>query len=120
MKRLLSIICLLFLPGFLLAQLSLQDEEESRPVNGLTAGVFFHTQGMGGSVDYFRFRGGNDCVFGVSFASMRHSKEQKIASAYKEQGGKDFRFDKKNYFYTLTPTFGLSKVLLNNSSTMIL
>lgn len=79
------------------------------PNTGLTVNLFGHTYGYGVGVDWFRTAGNKDFFVSVDIASYRSKREQKVESAYADQNGKDYIFDKKNYFYVISPKVGLSK-----------
>ncbi|MCB9234321.1 MAG: hypothetical protein H6581_21870 [Bacteroidia bacterium] len=113
MRKIAQFLLLLILPAIGMGQLDL--EVSPKLTNGFALGVFAHTFGVGGNLNFYQFRERNDFVFSVAFSSVRSKKEQKTASLYKDYGGKDYRPFKKNYFYTLVPSFGLSRVILKNS-----
>ncbi|MEM0998083.1 MAG: hypothetical protein AAGN35_13430 [Bacteroidota bacterium] len=87
-------------------------ERSKKPTRGLAFGLFAHTNGVGAEVQYHVYRDGLDFVAGLSLASLRHPQQLKIESAYADQGGKRYFYDKKNYGFVLAPTFGISKVLI--------
>jgi hypothetical protein len=103
---------LFLLPFTLMAQ-----EKRKEPSRGLALGVFAHTNGFGLDVQYHLYRTNRmDIITGVTFASMRHPRQLKIESAYADQGGKRYFFDKKNYGFVLAPTMGLSKVVIGQDA----
>lgn len=106
-KRLLLV--LLLISPFLA---SAQQKEEKPATNGVVVGVFGHSFGFGLDLRYLAFRGDWDYTFGLSFSSYKNPKELKVASAYADQGGKNFIFDKLNYGYVLAPTFGISRKII--------
>jgi hypothetical protein len=90
-------------------------ERNKAPERGLAFGIFAHTNGFGAELQYHMYRDGLDFVTGISFSSMRHPQQLKIESAYADQGGKRYFYDKKNYGFVLNPSFGLSKVIIGRS-----
>lgn len=100
------------LPLFALGQA--RDTEE-RFESGVAFGVYGHSFGLGFNVEYWKAGQKNDVIFSLAMSSFRNRKEQKIESFYVDQGGKDYVFDKKNYFYTLTPSIGLSREIIPKS-----
>lgn len=76
-------------------------------------GLFFSTHGSGLDFQFTRYREKNHLFFGLALGSCHDLSERKIRSAYADQKGKDYVWDKKNYLYTITPTIGLSRTLLN-------
>ena len=83
--------------------------------SGLGFGLYGHTFGLGFNVEYWKAGDKNDMIFSFAMASYRNKKEQKVESFYKDQGGKDYVFDKKNYFYTITPSVGISREVIKKS-----
>ncbi len=106
-KRLL-LVMLLTLPFLASAQL----KEEKPATAAVVVGVLGHSFGFGLDLRYMAFRGDYDYIFGLSFSSYKNPKELKVASAYADQGGKNFIFDKLNYGYVLAPTFGISRKII--------
>lgn len=98
----------------LLSPLLSQAQKKQEPNrNALSFGILAHTNGFGVEVQQWLMPEDKlDFVIGLSFSSFRNPKELKIESAYRDQGGKDYIFDKKNFAYLLAPTFGVSKVLM--------
>ncbi len=74
----------------------------------LTANMFLHTYGAGTGIDFFRKTGDKEFLFSADISSFKNKREQKIESVYKNQNGKDFIFDKKNYFYSLSAKAGFA------------
>ncbi|HEX2901090.1 MAG TPA: hypothetical protein VHS96_15330 [Bacteroidia bacterium] len=108
-KRLL-ITLLLMVPALTWAQ------EETKPASaGLAFGLFAHSFGFGFDVQYMVLRGDWDYSFGVSMSSYKNPKELKIKSAYSDQAGKDYVYDKLNYCYVIAPSFGLSRKLISRN-----
>ena len=106
-SRILILLLLLF-PASIFGQNNYDSQ-----ANYLLAGVYIRTSGWGVGAQYFKNLGGKwDLAMGLSAASYKHPKEQKIQSIYKDQKGKDFIYDKKNYMYCLSLTAGLSRILL--------
>lgn len=101
---------------FLLPFVVMAQEKKKEPTRGLALGIFAHTAGFGADVQYHVYRDGLDIITGVTFASIRHPKQLKIESAYADQGGKRYFFDKKNYGFVLAPTMGLSKVIIGQDA----
>lgn len=83
--------------------------------SGLGFGVFGHSYGLGFNVEYWKAGNENDMIFSLAMSSYRTKQEQKVESFYKDQGGKDYVFDKKNYFYTITPSIGISREVIRKS-----
>ncbi len=111
--RLILGITILGLPLRQFAQ-DLQDEED--PTHGLALGLLAHSFGFGIDVQYSLIRTNNSSfVFSTSFISYKDPKELKIQSAYADQGGKRYIYDKKNYVYLLTSTLGYSKIWIPKS-----
>lgn len=107
MKSRIIIGLLFLLPFFVQGQ-----EKKKEPTKGLAFGILAHTYGFGIDAQFHVLRPEWDFIFGASFSSYKHPKELKIESAYADQGGKDYIFDKKNYGYVLAPTFGISKRII--------
>jgi hypothetical protein len=105
-KRLL-IMLLLLVPCLLPAQ-----EKVAPPTAGLAMGVFAHSFGYGFDVRFILPRPSTDMFIGLSLSSYKNPKELKIESAYKDQGGKDYVYDKLNYCYVIAPTFGINRKLI--------
>lgn len=81
-----------------------------QPTRGLAFGLLAHTAGFGLDVQYHLISSPKTrFVISTSIASYKNPRELKIESAYADQGGKSYIFDKKNYAYVLSPTFGISK-----------
>lgn len=108
-KRLL-IALLLTLPTLAWAQ-----EVPRPPSAGLAFGLFAHSFGMGFDVQYIALRGNWDYTISMSLGSYKDPRELKIKSAYADQGGKDYVYDKLNYCYVFAPTFGLSRKLVSRN-----
>lgn len=104
-KRFASYFILLVLPLSIFSQ----DKVEKDPEHSLSFGVFAYTQGFGFEVQSMRLKEGTDFIFSLSMASFRSLREQKVESAYMDQGGKAYIYDKMNYAYLLAPTIGFSK-----------
>lgn len=111
MRNLFFISLLCALPFLSHAQASKAAKE---PTRGLAFGVLAHTAGFGADLQYSIYRDGLDFTIGLSLSSFRHPRQLKIESAYMDQGGKDYFYDKKNYAYVLAPTFGISKTVIGN------
>lgn len=102
--------------SFLSAQVSGTSlAEKKNQKNSLSIGIYGSTYGSGIKVEYTKQNGSQDFFTDISFGSIRSLKEFKIKSAYSDQNGKDFIWDKRNYLYSLTPVFGFSKELLQRS-----
>ncbi len=110
-KLILGII-ILCLP---LRQFAQAQQEEKNPTRGLAFGVLAHSFGFGIDVQYHLIRSNSSLVFSTSLISYKNPRELKIQSAYADQGGKRYIYDKKNYAYVLAPTFGYSKNWISNS-----
>lgn len=97
----------------LLMPLLLQAQDAKPPASaGLTFGLFAHSFGFGLDTRYLILRGDWDYHIGLSFSSYKHPKESKIESAYADQGGKDYVYDKLNYGYMIAPTFSFSRKII--------
>ncbi len=112
LAKLLLAWTLMALPLFMSAQRAQEEEPATR---GLAFGVLAHSYGFGIDVQYHLIRDDHSLVFSTSFASYKDPRELKIQSAYADQGGKRYIYDKKNYAYVLAPTFGYSKNWISNS-----
>lgn len=97
-----------------LAQESTSTKKE--PSIGMAIGLVAHSFGFGFDVQATYLRPGANLVLDLGFSSLKHPKELKIESAYSDQGGKDYVFDKKNYAYTFAPTLGISKPIIPKSA----
>lgn len=106
---------LLVLLGVPLQQYGQAKQEEKAPTRGLAFGMLAHSFGFGIDVQYHLIRRNSSLVFSTSLSSYKDPKELKIQSAYADQGGKRYIYDKKNYAYILAPTFGYSKNWIPNS-----
>ncbi|MEM7037363.1 MAG: hypothetical protein AAF570_10310 [Bacteroidota bacterium] len=114
--RLRFTIGLLFLiPAMLYGQRLTDDYKKKEPTRGLAFGLLAHTYGFGFDVQYHILRDNSTLIVGVAMSSMKHPQELKQESAYADQGGKDYIYDKKNYAYVLSPTFGISKDIIPKS-----
>ena len=102
--------CLLLLP-----LLAWSQEKPTTPTAGLAFGLLAHTYGFGFDVRYFIPRPRTDYFVSLSMASYKNSKELRIKSAYADQGGKDYVYDKQNYGYVIAPTFGFSRKLIQRN-----
>jgi hypothetical protein len=91
---------------------SMAQEAPKQPTSGLAFGLFAHSFGFGFDVQYLMLRGNWDYNISVSIGSYKNPKELKVESAYADQGGKDYVYDKLNYCYVLAPTFGLSRYII--------
>lgn len=98
-----------------LIQYAQAPSKEEDPTRGLAFGVLAHSFGFGIDVQYHLIRSNTSLVFSTSLSSYKNPKELKIQSAYADQGGKRYIYDKKNYAYVLAPTFGYSKNWISNS-----
>ncbi|MEY3442996.1 MAG: hypothetical protein RLZZ519_1277 [Bacteroidota bacterium] len=108
MRKQLLITLLLLVPVMMWAQ------PEVKPASaGLAFGMLAHSFGFGVDVQYLVLRGDWDYTIGLSLSSYKNPKELKIESAYKDQGGKDYVYDKLNYCYVLAPMFGVSRKLIS-------
>jgi hypothetical protein len=88
-------------------------QERLKPATGgLAFGLIAHSFGFGFDVQYQALRGDWNYFIGLSLTSYKNPKELKIHSAYKDQGGKDYIYDKLNYCYVLAPQFGISRKLI--------
>lgn len=104
----------LLLTLLLLVPLLTWAQPEVKPASaGLAFGVMAHSFGIGFDVQYLVLRGEWDYSIGLSLSSYKNPKEMKIESAYKDQGGKDYVYDKLNYCYVLAPMFGVSRKLIS-------
>lgn len=110
----LLLLLLSLLPRIGAAQMETRESEE--PTRGLGVGVMAHTYGFGFDVQYMWLRdNGKSIVLSTTLGSLKHPTELKIESAYNDQGGKDYIWDKKNYSYVLAPTIGIAKDWIPNS-----
>lgn len=109
-KRLLIGLLLIF-PLFVQAQ-----EQEKAPTSALATGIFGHSFGFGFDLRYIALRNSWDYTISLSLSSYKNPKELKIESAYADQGGKNYIYDKLNYGYVLAPTFGISKTVIPRSA----
>jgi hypothetical protein len=110
MGKRLFILLLLVLPFLLKAQ-----ERNTTPTAGLAFGMFAHSYGFGIDARYLIPRGRNEFYFGLSMASYKHPKELKITSAYADQGGKSYVYDKQNYCYVIAPMVGWSHRIISRN-----
>jgi hypothetical protein len=108
-KRLL-ITCLLLVPMWVLAQ-----EKPSTPTAGLAFGIVAHSFGFGFDVRYIVPRPRSDLFVSLSMSSQKNPRELKIESAYADQGGKDYVYDKQNYCYVIAPMLGVSRKLISRN-----
>lgn len=93
-----------------------QEKNAEEPnTRSLSFGLFAHSFGFGFDVQHMHLRDNTDLLFSFSLSSLKNLHEQKIESAYVDQGGKDYIYGKKNYAYTFAPTFGISKKLFSKS-----
>lgn len=90
-------------------------EPKAAPTKGVAFGIFAHSYGFGFDIQGRFLRENSDLTVGVSLGSLKHPKELTIESAYMDQGGKDYIFDKKNYAYVLAPSIGFSKPLIRKT-----
>src|SRR5262249_3703772 len=106
-----------FLIGLLvlLPILGWAQENTKPPTAGLAFGLMAHNFVFGFDVHYLALRGDWDFSFGLSLSSYKNPKELKIKSAYADQGGKDYVYDKLNYCYVIAPTFGISHSLIQRN-----
>jgi len=100
---------LLFAFSWIPVQAFGQAQQAKDPAVGLAIGIVGHTFGFGLNVQATYLRKGGAVVLDLGLTSLKNPKELKIESAYADQGGKDYIFDKKNYVYTFAPTIGISK-----------
>lgn len=99
---------LLTMPVFLQAQQG--NSKDKEPTRGLGVGIMAHSYGFGFDIQYLLLRDNNKTiVISTALSSVKHPTELKIESAYADQGGKNYIYDKKNYGYVLAPTVGLAK-----------
>ena len=110
MKKLL-IYCLFLLPFALIAQ----EPEREEPTMGMAFLGYGHSHGLGGELQFWKQNDDSQLIFGLDLASIKDRREQKVISFYQDQGGKKYIFDKKNHFYSLRPTIGISKPLFKRS-----
>jgi hypothetical protein len=101
------ITVLLFLPLWGWSQ-----QKPVTPTGGLAFGGFVHSFGFGFDVRYIVPRTDKDFFFSLSMSSYKNPKELKIKSAYSDQGGKNYVFDKQNFCYVIAPTVGISRRLI--------
>ena len=103
-----------FITLLLLCPILLWAQPEVKPASaGLAFGVLAHSFGFGFDVQYLVLRGDWDYSMSLSLSSYKNPKELKIESAYADQGGKDYVYDKQNYCYVIAPMFGLSRKLIS-------
>ncbi|MFM2376441.1 MAG: hypothetical protein RLZZ165_1538 [Bacteroidota bacterium] len=100
------------LPVLILALPLMMPAQTKTPAAGVAFGLFAHTFGFGFGMQYMVFRGNWDYVIDLSLQSYKNPQELKIKSAYSDQGGKDYVYDKLNYCYVLAPTLGVSRSLI--------
>lgn len=111
-KKCLPYFLLLLFPACLFAQ-EQPPKDDGPNERSLAFGVFAHTHGFGFEVQSMRLKqSGSDFIFSLSLSSFKSLREQKVESAYVDQGGKDYVYDKMNYAYLLAPTFGFSKQVI--------
>lgn len=106
----------LLMGNCLMAQSPDNDDLVSRST-GFAVGGHVHSRGLGGDLYYFRPLFDRWELAGIaSLSSLKELNESRVKSLYKDQGGRDFVYDKKNYAYTLSATVGLQTQLfgLNN------
>jgi hypothetical protein len=109
-KRIALILTLLF-------PLLMKAQEAKHPATaGLAFGIFANSFGFGLDTRYMILRSDWDYHIGLSFGSYKHPKESKIESAYADQGGKDYVYDKLNYGYLIAPTFSISRKIIRLGS----
>jgi hypothetical protein len=109
-KRLLLALMLL-LPLLAAAQ-----APEQAPRAGLAFGMQAHSFGFGIDVRYLMPRGRWDYDLAVSLSSYKSPQEARIESAYADQGGKDYVYDKLNYCYMLSPSVGMWRKVIGANS----
>lgn len=103
---------LLFIFLLLIPFLSQAQEKTSPPTAGLAFGLMAHSFGFGFDVRYLMPRANHDFFVSLSMSSYKNPKELKIKSAYADQSGKDYVYDKQNYCYLIAPNFGFTKRLI--------
>lgn len=111
MKISVFISLLFLLPGIAFSQ-GKEDKELSRSI---AFGLFVHSYGTGLEVQASKFKNKNYLTAGFTLSSYKSRKELKIESAYKDQGGKDYIFDKVNFAYVLAPTIGVGREWISKS-----
>jgi len=92
-----------------------QLEKEETPSRGMAFGLLAHSFGFGFDLQYHLIRDNSTLIISAGLASYKDPRESKIESAYADQGGKRYIYDKKNYAYILAPTLGYSKNWIKNS-----
>lgn len=90
-------------------------EKEDPPTRGMAFGILAHSFGFGFDLQYHLIRNNSSLIISAGLASYKDPRESKIESAYADQGGKRYIFDKKNYAYIFAPTLGYSKNWIKNS-----
>lgn len=103
--------------ALLLLGIQASAQEPDQPnTRAIAVGPYFHSFGLGLDFRYYFLKDSKtDLMIAATFASHRTRSERKIESAYKDQGGKDYTFDKKNYAYTLAPVFGITRQIIPKS-----
>jgi hypothetical protein len=118
MKHKTALLAFVFALCSLPASAQMPDGTEVKKHTGATAfGIFATTYGAGMVLQHYKYGEKNHFFYSVALSSTRDLRERKIISAYVDQKGKDFVWDKKNYLFSIAPTFGISKTLIPVSST---
>jgi hypothetical protein len=112
MRNRLLIVLLSWIPLFAAAQ---EPTATAPPTSGLAFGLLAHTFGFGFDVQYHVLRPEWKYTVGLSMSSYKNLRELKIRSAYADEGGKEYIYDKLNYCYVLAPTLGLSRSLVSRN-----
>lgn len=107
MKRLKRILIYSFVPLFPIICFA---QSSSKYTHSLIGGAGLHSYGIQFAGDYLIHSGNLSYVFHLSMANFKHPKQLRVASDLNE-GGTYIR-DKSFYVYTITPLFGLQKVLI--------
>ena len=75
--------------------------------SAFVVGANFYTYGF--AIEFMNINNTRDNLLFFSLGSMKNSREERVESVYKDQGGKDFIYDKINYAYALRIGYGLKR-----------
>lgn len=105
LKRILICSFVALLPTISFAQSSSKDNRS------LIGGAGLHSYGIQFTGDYLLHRSNLSYVFHLGLANFKHPKQLRVASGLNDS--ETYIRDKSFYVYTMTPLFGLQKVLIS-------
>ena len=79
---------------------------------GIFFDMFFTARGMGGGLNYSFGEDRKHYLISLDFHSTRDLHESPVNPAYGRELGRKYVYGKLNYFYVLTPSFGISYNLI--------